>query len=92
METKERVKVSGPKLLDTIKQLISRGDARRVCLIQEERSILEIPLNVGDPAAPATVLAAPVLAAIKAFSTLVNDCTVEVEKIPPKRSRTRLKV
>jgi hypothetical protein len=78
---KERVTVSGKNLVETVKQLVSRGDARKVCLIQEERHLLDIPLAVGDPAAPATVLAAPVMAALAAFATLVNECTIEVEKV-----------
>jgi hypothetical protein len=73
------IRVPGHKLVHQVQQLISRGDVRRVCIVDEEKSLLEIPVNVGDPAAPASVLKAPVLAAIKAFGTLVNECTVEVE-------------
>jgi len=38
-------------------------------------------LTTEDPASPANALAAPVLAAIRAFGSLVNECTVEVEKV-----------
>jgi len=79
---KQRFRVSGNRLLRAIEELVRRGDVRRVCLLDEERTVLEIPLNVGDPAAPATVLRAPVIAAIRAFGTLVNECTVEVETGP----------
>jgi hypothetical protein len=44
-----------------------------------------LPLETGDPASPATMLKAPVLAAINAFSTLVNECTIEVEKVDPQK-------
>ena len=80
MPKTERVTTSGKSLVDTIRQLIRSGDARRVCLISEEKRLLEVPLSIGDPAAPASVLAAPVLAALKAFSALVNECTIEVER------------
>lgn len=80
MATRKRTKLAGHDLVDHIKFLARRGDVRRVCLLDEERSMLEIPMMTGDPASPATVLKAPVLAAIKAFSTLVNECTVEVEE------------
>ncbi len=76
---KSRISIPGSKLVHQVQQLISRGDVRRVCIIDEEKSLLEIPVNVGDPAAPASVLKAPVLAAIKAFGALVNECTVEIE-------------
>jgi hypothetical protein len=80
---KRRFTVSGNRLLRAIEELVQRGDVRRVCLLDEQRTVLEIPLNVGDPAAPATSLRAPVIAAIRAFSTLVNECTVEVETTEP---------
>lgn len=80
-QKRERVTVKGKNLVDTVRELMQRRDTRRICLISEEKRLLEVPVNVGDPAAPASVLAGPVLAALKAFSTLVNDCTVEVEKI-----------
>ncbi|OGO35594.1 MAG: hypothetical protein A2147_02120 [Chloroflexi bacterium RBG_16_57_8] len=79
MPRKNRLTVAGQRLAHTIEQLISRGDVRRVCIMDEERSLLEVPVALGDPAAPAAVLKAPVLAAIKAFGTLVNECTIEVE-------------
>ena len=81
MSEQKRIKVSGKDLVDKVKQLVSRGDVRRVCLRDEQGSIMEIPLNTGDPASPATMLKAPVLAAIKAFSTLVNECTIDIEKV-----------
>ena len=81
--TKRRFTVSGNRLVRAIEGLVQQGDVRRVCLLDEERSVLEVPLNVGDPAAPATALRAPVLAAIRAYATLVNECTVEVETTEP---------
>lgn len=78
---KNGVTVAARDLVETVKQLLSRRDTRRVCLLQEEKRLLEIPRTIGDPAAPATVLAAPVLAALNAFATLVTECTIEVEKI-----------
>lgn len=85
MPKKDRLTVAGKDLMETVKQLVLRGDSRRICLIHEERHLLEIPLVVGDPASPASVLAAPVLAALNAFGTLVTDCTIEVEKAAKKK-------
>ena len=81
MAQTERMVVKGNRLVGTVKQLASRGDARRVCLLNEEKHLLDIPLTTEDPASPANALAAPVLAAIRAFGSLVNECTVEVEKV-----------
>lgn len=77
--TRKRTIRQGRSLLAHIQRLLERGDIRRICILDEERSILEIPVNLGDPAAPASVLKAPVLAAIKAFGTLTGECVVEVE-------------
>ena len=66
---KDKVTVVGRDLVETVKRLISRGDSRRVCLIHEEKRLLDIP--VGDPSSPATVLAAPVLAALNGVLVLM---------------------
>lgn len=82
MAQKQRLTVPGKSLVEKVQELVRDKNVRRVCLRDEEKSLLEIPANVGDPAAPAAALKAPVLAAIRAFSTLVNECTIEVERAP----------
>jgi hypothetical protein len=81
MAKKERMVVPGNRLVETIQQLVRRGDSRKVCLLNEEKHLLDIPLTVKDPASPASALEAPVLAAIRAVGSLLNECTVEVEKV-----------
>ena len=80
MTQKERFTVSGSDLVEKVKELIRQGNVRRVRLIHDDRPLIDIPLTVGAPLAVATVLAAPVLAAIAAFAALVTECTIEVEK------------
>ena len=75
MSTKEKFTVDGDKVVAKIKQLIHEGNIRRVRIIHEGRTVLEIPLSVGAPAAAATIMIAPLLAA------LITECTIEVEKI-----------
>jgi len=77
----EKFTVSGSQVLDRVKQLIREGNVRRVRLLHEGRTIIEIPLSVGAPAVAVGILAAPVLAAIGAFAALVTECTIEVEKV-----------
>ncbi len=88
MAKKERLVVPGNRLAETIQQLVRRGDSRKVCILNEEKHLLDIPLTVKDPAAPANALEAPVLAAIRAVGSLLNECTVEVEKAPQSRTNT----
>jgi hypothetical protein len=79
--TSEEFTVSGDKLVEKIKELIQEGNIRRVLLIHKDRTIFDIPLSIGAPAAAAIVIAAPVLAAIGAFAALVTECTLKVEKV-----------
>ena len=81
MAEKEKFTVSGSEVLEKIKQLIREGNVRRVRLLHEGKTIFEIPLSVGAPVAAATILVAPLLAAIGAFAALVTECTIEVEKV-----------
>jgi hypothetical protein len=81
MATKEKYTITGDKVVEKVKQLIHEGNIRRVRVIHEGRTVLEIPLSVGAPAAAITIMAAPLLAALGAFAALVTECTIEVEKI-----------
>jgi len=81
MVTKKKYTVSGEKVLGKVKQLISEGNVRKVRLIQQDKTLLEIPLTVGAPVAAVGILAAPLLAAVGAVAALVTECTIEVEKV-----------
>jgi len=81
MTTNEKFTVSGDKLVEKVKQLIHEGNIRRVRVIHEGKTVFEIPLSIGAPAAAIGIIAAPVLAAIGAFAALITECTIEIEKI-----------
>ena len=81
MTKTEKFTVSGSQLVDKVKQLIHEGNSRKVRLLHEGRTVLEIPLTIGAPAAVIGILAVPVLAALAAFAALVTECTIEVEKV-----------
>jgi hypothetical protein len=85
MVEKEKYTVSGKDVLEKVKQLIREGNIRKVRLIHEGKTIIEIPLSIGAPAAVITILAAPLLAAVGAFAALVTECTIEVEKVEDKK-------
>ncbi len=80
MAKTEKFTVSGSQVVDKVKQLLHEGNIRRVRLVHEDRTLIEIPLSIGAPAAALGILAMPVLAAIGAFAALVTECTIEVEK------------
>ena len=80
MTASEKFTVSGGQIVEKVKQLIREGNIRRVRLIHDGRTIIEIPLTIGAPVVAAGILAAPILAALGAFAALVTECTIEVEK------------
>ena len=84
MAQTEKFTVSGNQVVDKVKELIHEGNIRRVRLLHEGKTIIEIPLSVGAPVAAVGILAMPLLAAIGAFAALVTECTIEVEKIEEK--------
>jgi hypothetical protein len=84
----EKYTVSGDELVGKVKKLIHEGNIRRVRVIQGGRTILEIPLSIGAPAAAIGIMVAPVLAAIGAAAALITECTIEVEKIEEKSDKT----
>jgi len=79
--TSEKFTVDGSQVVEKIKELIHQGNIRRVRLIHKGRPLIDIPLSVGVPVAAATVLAAPLLAALGAIAALVTECTIEVERV-----------
>ena len=80
MAESEKFTVSGERIVEKVKQLIREGNIRKVRLVHEGRTIIEIPLTIGASVVAAGILAAPVLAALGAFAALVTECTIEVER------------
>ena len=88
MTVTEKFTVSGSQIVEKVKQLIHEGNIRKVRLLHQGQTLLEIPLTIGAPAAAIGIMAAPILAAVGAFAALVTECTIEVEKVekPPDKS------
>jgi hypothetical protein len=79
--TNEKFTISGSQLVDKFKELIHEGNVRRIRIIHEGRTIMDIPLTAGAAVATAGIVFAPLLAAIGAFAALVTNVTIEVEKV-----------
>ncbi len=85
MTIKEKVTVSSSELVSKVKQLVREGNIRRVRLIHKEKTLLDIPLSVGMPAAAVGIVIAPLLAAVAAIAAMVTECTIEVERVEDKK-------
>ena len=76
---KESFKVAADQLVDAVKKVLHEGNARRIVIKHDGRSIAEFPLTVGVVGA----VVAPVLAAVGALAAVLTECTVEVERTGP---------
>ena len=76
----EEMKVKGNQLVDKIKEIIEDGNAKRVSIRKDGRTLLEFPLCVGVGGATAAIFLMPTLAAVGALAALVTDVEIEVER------------
>lgn len=75
---REQHKVTGEKLLQTVKRLVHEGNIRRITIKDEsDKTIIEIPLTVGVVSA----VLLPAWVAIGAIAALAADLTIEVERV-----------
>lgn len=80
----QELKVRGDQLVDQVRTLVEEGNARRVIIKKDGRTVMELPLSVGVGGAAAALLISPVLAALGALGALVADVDVVVERDPKK--------
>jgi hypothetical protein len=75
----EELLIAGQELLQTIKRIISEGNAKSIRIRSEDGSILlEIPMNTGLALGGAMVLLAPFLAAVTGIIALHKKVRVEI--------------
>lgn len=77
----EEFKISGDELVAKVKDLIKKGKAKKIIINNNKgETLLEIPLNAGVAIGTASIILAPVLAAVGALAALVTKVTVVVVK------------
>lgn len=74
----EEFEVSGEKIVETVKDLVHKGNIRRITIKNDDgKSLIEIPLTLGVVGA----VLLPVWAAVGALAALVTKCTIVVEMV-----------
>jgi hypothetical protein len=73
----ETVKTEGGNVLDVVRDLIHKGNVRRIVIEHQGRTVAEFPLTAGVVGS----LLAPPLAAIGAIYALAKDCSIKVERV-----------
>lgn len=81
---REEFKIDGNDLLKRVQAVIKEGNARRIIIKQDEKTLIEVPLTIGVAGMTALTLIAPALAAIGAIAGIVTRCTLIVEKVEMK--------
>ena len=81
---KEEFQIDGSELLKEVKKIIKAGNARKIIIKHEGKTLIEAPLTIGAVGVGALALFAPVLVAIGAIAGIVTRCTLIVEKVEKK--------
>ena len=81
----EEIRIKGNQLVDRVREVVEEGNARRILVKKDGRTVMEFPLSVGVGGAAAAILLSPTLAAIGAFASLASDIHVVVERYEKKR-------
>ena len=79
-ETLEKIRIKGNQLIDRVREVIEEGNARRILVQKDNRTVMEFPLVFGVGGAAAAIMIAPTLAAIGAFASLASDIQVVIER------------
>ncbi len=82
----EEIKVQAQDLVDAVSRLIREGTIRRVTVIRNDRTLVDIPLAVGVGASVVLAIYLPVLSAIAAVGALLGGCTVRIEREEPPKA------
>ena len=72
----ESFKAEGANIAEKLNEVIREGNARRVIVEYQGKTIAEFPLTVGVIGA----VIAPIAAAIGGIVALLKDCTIRVER------------
>jgi hypothetical protein len=79
-QTLQEIKIKGNQLVDRVREVVEEGNARRIIVKKDGRTVMEFPLSVGVGGAAAAILLSPTLAAIGAFASLASDVHIVVER------------
>ncbi|CAN5806817.1 hypothetical protein BH18ACI5_BH18ACI5_07860 [soil metagenome] len=72
----ESFKAEGANVADKLNEVIREGNARRVVVEHQGKTVAEFPLTIGVIGA----VIAPVAAAIGGIVALLKDCTIRIER------------
>jgi len=72
----DSLQAAGANLLETVKNLVAAGNARKISVTRDGEVVAEFPLTFGVLGA----VVAPALAAVGAVAALATDCQISVKR------------
>jgi hypothetical protein len=79
----EEIKVQAQDLFQAINAIIREGTARRITVMRNDRTLLDIPLVVGIGASVILAMYMPLITALAGVGALVGGCTLRIEREDP---------
>jgi hypothetical protein len=79
----EEIKVQAEDLFQAINDLIREGSVRRITIVRNDRTLLDIPLAVGVGASMILAFQLPVLSALAGLGVLLSGATLRIERDAP---------
>jgi hypothetical protein len=76
----EEIKVQAEDLFKTINDIVREGSARRVIVMRNDRTLIDIPLAFGIGASVVLAIYMPILSAMVGVGALLGGCTVRIER------------
>ncbi|MDZ4699566.1 MAG: DUF4342 domain-containing protein [Rhodothermales bacterium] len=84
--TIQELKLKTNQLKDKVTEIIEEGNARRIIVKKDGRTLVEFPLAIGVGGAAAALLISAPLTALGALAALVAEVQVIVERVQPDSS------
>jgi hypothetical protein len=79
----EEIKVQAEDLFQAINDLIREGSVRRITIVRNDRTLLDVPLAVGVGASMILAFQLPVLSALAGLGVLLSGATLRIERDAP---------
>lgn len=79
----EEIKVQAEDLFEAINKVIREGTARRITIVRNDRTLLDIPLAVGMGAGVVLAIYLPVISALAGIGVLLSGATMRIEREEP---------
>lgn len=81
--TVQELKLKTSQLKEKVTEIIEEGNARRIVVKKDGRTLVEFPLAVGVGGAAAALLISAPLTALGALAALVAEVQVIIERVEP---------